>query len=106
MKLPRRLDVGPVRYAVTTDPLPVAKMGDQLGECNIDRATITIDPDQPADVLRESLMHEALHALTAFTGLAGEISRDQEERLVNRLAPALLDTMRRNPKAVAYWMEK
>lgn len=106
MNLPRTLTVGPVRYRVTTRPKAVAKMGqEQLGCCNPDRATITLHPDQPATVMRESLLHEALHAVTDLVGVAADLGAGKDERLVRRLAPALLSLLRDNPDAVTYWTE-
>jgi hypothetical protein len=106
VKPPRRIRVGPVTYEVTSDALAVAEMGhDKLGETQDDFARIVLHPKQSPAVRRVSLMHELLHAVNEHTGLDDSLGDKVEEDVTNRIAPALLDTFRRNPKLVAYLME-
>lgn len=45
---------------------------------------------------------QVLHTLTNLVGINTELDAKDEESLVNRLAPALLDCLRANPTFVAY----
>jgi hypothetical protein len=51
-------------------------------------------------------MHECLHAITEFTGVATDLGKDKDEAICLRLAPMLLTVLRQNPKLVAYLLEK
>lgn len=61
---------------------------------------ITIEPDQKGNFLRDTLLHEVLHA--CLFAAAGGMTTDEEERLVASLTPVLLDTLRRNPGLLAF----
>ena len=98
---PRRLKVGPHRYAVecSTDLL---FHGDRRGSTDVDRHRIIVASDLAPSLTRETVLHELLHALWDTTPLRLEPISKREEDVVTALAPPLLDTLRRNPKLVAY----
>ncbi len=98
----RTLQVGPFTYTVKQDVCAVAKLDSELGTCDPDELTITITPTAPERVQQECLVHEALHAMTALTGLAHELGEEVDERVVRRLAPVLLEVLSRNPRFVEY----
>jgi hypothetical protein len=60
-----------------------------------------IEPGQEDGQKRDSLMHEALHALFAMLGLDQEWGT-KTEGYVTRLSPALLALLRDNPDLVGY----
>lgn len=80
--------------------MPELKGGITYSECSI-----VIDPDQPMDRLRETVLHEILHGVLHLAGY-GNAEADHElyEQLVSRIAPVLLDTLRRSPNAVRFML--
>ena len=105
MKRPRRVQVGPHTYFVSYDAGDIAKVsvesGDQLaGHCWPSKGEIVVAPDLSPSQTRDTLLHEVLHACWSLVGLGeGKLT---EERVVLALAPALLDTLDRNPKLRNY----
>lgn len=101
--IPDRITIGPAVYTVSTDEVDLLRAcrsdrADLLGHVDHRHLTIVLDADQAPGSLRDTLLHECLHAVLDYTGLAYEI--DNDEALVRRLAPALLDLLRRNPPLV------
>jgi hypothetical protein len=106
MKPPKRINVGPFVYDVTFDRATMdARVREEstalIGHHDGAVLTIDIDPDQAVGQARDTLLHELLHAIADVTGLS-EAWGDREEEFVGRLSPAILDTLRRNPKLVRY----
>jgi hypothetical protein len=92
MDIPRYLKVGPFNYTVelhdgywNKDDIRV------YGEVDERSATIHLDVDASPEVIRDSIVHEVIHAILLM------YDRDDED-LVRLLAPMLLQIMRDNPK--------
>jgi hypothetical protein len=92
MDIPRYLKVGPFNYTVelhdgywNKDDIRVYGEVDERG------ATIHLDVDASPEVIRDSIVHEVIHAILLM------YDRDDED-LVRLLAPMLLQIMRDNPK--------
>ncbi len=107
MKLPKRIQVGPFTYTVVVDKAAMdalcrAGRTELLGRCDEAQLTIHVEPDQADGQKRDTVLHETLHALVASTGLAEQLDGDLEELIVRALSTAVLDTLRRNPKLVAF----
>jgi hypothetical protein len=107
VKLPRRIHVGPHIYSVVCDAAAMAAEcrdagEDLVGRCSHRTLTIHIEPDQARSQMRDTLLHEVLHAVANMTALDGEWGAEREEEVILRLAPALLDVLRRNPRLVAF----
>lgn len=67
---------------------------------------IIIDPH--IRQLRDTLLHETLHALVAQTGLAeagGPLHGDAEEQVIRALAPLLLHLLAENPRLVQFLVD-
>lgn len=64
------------------------------------RLDSTLGPDYKATVL----LHEVLHAVFFLGGVEPLCPKGDEEPIVKALAPLLRDTLRRNPRLVAYIM--
>jgi hypothetical protein len=64
---------------------------------------IALQPDCAEMVIRETLLHEVLHALFYNTGLTERLSEKMEEQVIRSLSPALFDLLRRNPALLPYW---
>lgn len=99
--------VGPFTYTIHADANRMNQKcrdrdDDLRGHVDLMALTIDLDPTFAPATIAESLLHEVLHTITHVTGIDGDLDDDREEALVNRLSPALLDTLRRNPTLVAY----
>jgi hypothetical protein len=104
---PHRVHVGPHLYDVIYDKDAIYKLsvnhGEQcVGHCDVLDLIITIDPDQADSQIRDTLLHEVLHACLDLIGINGDIDADTEEKLVRRLAPILLLVLRDNQQLVSY----
>lgn len=105
--IPATITVGPHTYAVVVDENAInarsrEEKTDLLGQHDPINLTITLRPEQAPSTLVETLLHEVLHALLSQTGIVADIGNEEEEKAVNRLAPLLLDTLRRNPALVEF----
>lgn len=98
---PGCVKVGPHHY--TVDPDDRASQRDARGEAYTDRCAIVYDDRMHQSALRETLLHETLHAVWAATGLpAVEGANDEEEVIVASLSPLLLGVLRDNPRLVTF----
>lgn len=70
-------------------------------------AGIHIDRKQSESGLRDTVLHEAMHAIIYLAGIkkALELDHDDEEKLVVTLTPWILALMRDNPALVEFLME-
>ena len=92
MDLPRYLRIGPFRYTVELHDGYWNKDDERVyGETDERTATINLDTDASPEVIRDSVVHEILHAILLM------YDKDDED-LVRLLAPMLLQVMRDNPK--------
>lgn len=92
MEIPRYLRIGPFNYVVETHEGYWNKDDIRVyGEVDERASTINLDVDASADVIRDSIVHEILHAILLM------YDKDDED-LVRLLAPMLLQVMRDNPK--------
>lgn len=111
MKPPKTIVVGPITYTVSTDRADlnavVVKEGESLvGHVDHDAQTITLHDELGRDALAETLWHEVLHGIFDQVGIATELGPADEEKMIRRLSPATLDTLRRNPKLVRFLLEE
>jgi hypothetical protein len=105
VKPPKSVQVGPHPYSVRVSASGIAARSHQESTClsghtDLDLCEITIDPKMVLSQKQDTLLHEVLHALFSLVGC--ELSHDDEEKLVRRLAPALLQAMQANPALVNY----
>lgn len=81
-----------------------------LGACYFYENRIEVKSGQPASQERDAVLHEVLHALVRVSRLhhppAPLANYDKEELVVANLTTQLLDTLRRNPRLVAYLLER
>ena len=87
------------------DENEVGKNAMGLSNSGTHEITIRTAPSVSPEAERDTLLHEAIHALLAHTGLDQEMSDSRAERLICRLTPAILSLMRENPHLVSYLME-
>lgn len=109
--IPRYLQVGPHRYRIVVDAGAASELSVDLGETSTVLARIVVHPGQARTQLRDTLLHEALHALLDTAGLTAPGTyltlhdHDDQERLIASLSPLLLDTLRRNPALLTFLLE-
>lgn len=92
MDIPRYLKIGPFTYTVELHEGYWNKDDERVyGEVDERAATINLDVDASPEMIRDSIVHEILHAILLM------YNKDDED-LVRLLAPMLLQVMRDNPK--------
>lgn len=106
-KPPKQITVGSLTYTVTTSKATIDAAcrdegADLYGRTDHTRLAIALDPDNAPAMQRQTLMHEAMHCITERVGLTTELPAGDEEKLVRRIAPALLDLLCTNPQLVEY----
>ena len=79
-----------------------------LGLTDSDQRAIVINSEQAKESMQETFLHECLHAMVASVALNRDLLADDEdeERMVKRLAPALLLFLRDNPGAVEFLVRR
>jgi hypothetical protein len=100
MKLPKKLRIGPHIYQI----IFVKNMwqdADAVGTTNKDSCEIKVDPNQADSQLVNTVIHEALHAMSDGLGKTDE----KEEKLCEWYAPKLLQFIQDNKKLVQYIWE-
>jgi hypothetical protein len=70
-----------------------------LGQCDTTATLIELEPDQSLQRLRDTVLHECIHAMATAADLGDE---NTEEDWAARLTPYLLDFMRRNPSLLEW----
>lgn len=110
MKRPQYVDIGPYRWDITYDKtglelkhLARLGVGDVHGLTIHSELRIIIEDGLNDQFLKDTVLHEILHALCYTHNIdvpfsMEEKDRDErEEKLVAALSTALLDVMQRNP---------
>lgn len=103
MDVPSKVIIAGRRYEISTDPADLAKASrleqETLhGYCDRQAQRILVLNDSHDQNAAETLVHEILHAVTQIVGLADEWGEAVEEATINRLAPAITQTIAENPK--------
>lgn len=83
-----------------TPDFSLAREGHAAGSTSVARLRILIDADQHEMQLRDTALHEVIHASLHVQELGAD-----DEAFVARLAPVLLDVLRSNPHLVAWLTE-
>jgi hypothetical protein len=99
---PKEIEVGPYTYTVAHgDTVTRRQLGGDHGETDHSELIIKIN-ERASGVVRETLVHELLHALSDLAGLQEQYGAEADEQWCRRIAPWLLDTLRRNPDLVDF----
>jgi hypothetical protein len=86
--------------------VPPERLDGAYGRTSARAQLIELAADQPPANMRDSLLHEVLHACFAQTSLASDRSWERrEEQVVRALTPVLLQVLRSNPKLVRALLE-
>lgn len=91
--MPDALRILSKKWSVRTQ---TPKGGKDVGECTFSTATIWVSPNQSIDHQRDTLLHEAMHAIEE------ELGAGMRERQIKLMATGILDLLRSNPALVAY----
>jgi len=110
VKPPSRLRIGPFTYQVHCDAAGINRARQKMRDnerylCAAHwqvEGEIFICPKQSPGMQRCSLLHEIQHACYDLANHPDEMT---EEDAIARLAPALLDTLQRNPELRAFLFE-
>lgn len=99
MTVPKSIEIGASVWAVTIDATI-----DELGTTTPRRTEIKVNPNQSPASMRDTVLHELLHAVCSESGMshAMGVSDDDEERMIRILTPMLLQVLRRNPRLHTY----
>lgn len=75
-----------------------------LGATHVDKGLIRLrgGGEQSEDQMRDTMLHEVLHAVVRLTYQEKSFAKSDDEDAVGAIATHLLDTLRRNPDLVAY----
>lgn len=108
--LPKIVKVGPFDYQLVKDQAAIDRCSAEsqevrLGECDTEKQRITLSPKLAPQMEVDTALHEVLHAISDMVGLASDLGGEVEEKVIRRLSPAILDTLRRNPGFVKYLLE-
>ena len=91
-----RIYVAPYWYTIKYDKL-LSSVAGVLGACGTDDLTMLMQADNPPDVMAETLLHEAMHAMWAQTNLLKMFSSDEQEAVIYAMAPRIMAMLRDNP---------
>lgn len=104
MKPPSRITVVGHEYRLAPSLKPDLGVGDGTelaGHWDGSSSLITLAQSLSASVMRETVLHEVLHALARYTNTAG-----LNERTISQVCPSLLDTLRRNRKLTEFLLAR
>jgi hypothetical protein len=98
--LPLVVTVGPHPYAMRYVSGLMHEDGDALlGLCATDDLVIQLEEKQPTSLLRETVLHELVHAIASQFGLSDE---NTEEEWANAVGVGMLQVLRQNPRLVSW----
>lgn len=114
---PSHILVGPFRFRIEFDEAPLREsfMLDDVMRFGLtipERLLIVISPNRPEDALKQTLVHETLHAINwtyniIFVALDPKSEEhEREETYVSVMSSPLLDTLKRNPQVTAWLLEE
>lgn len=93
----KEVDVLGKTYKVTVIR-DMASVDDALGKCKPEHCAIWIAKDQNEQQVRDTLLHEILHAVYSEMGIEEDVKEEQEETIVRRMGTGLLYVIRNNPE--------
>lgn len=100
MKPPKVIYVGTFDYDVEVKKLQT----DLFGETDNTNSTISLHKKQSLANLRDTLMHEVLHAVFFASGICRLLGWDNEteEKAIRMLTPWLLQLIQENPALIEF----
>ena len=103
--IPAYVKVGGRTYTIHSD-LDTSRLTSDDGSRGMtftERLRIHINSDMPVELIRETLLHECMHAAWDIVGLSrsGDAA-EHEEQVIKALAPTLAAMLRENPEVNAF----
>jgi hypothetical protein len=102
MKLPESVKVGHFVYNIEDWCHRSANANGAYGMCSKQEGVIRIDTKALPQMVRDTLLHEIMHACYREWGIASE---DDEERTVGQMATAMTTVMIDNPELRKWFAE-
>jgi hypothetical protein len=104
---PRHVTVGPYRYQLVVSAAEIARANRvdaelRLGMTDHRHLRILVCDDAADLIVKETTLHEVLHACFAASGLSTPAGGDEEERVVAALSPVLFGALRANEGLVSW----
>ena len=93
--MPKNIKVGYFNYTVTEN----ANLVEDIGQTKLDKLIIEIDPNYPEQIIKETLLHECLHAILKDAYI---IDEELEERLVTMISPLLMLLIKENTELKSF----
>lgn len=104
-EMPRLVLVGPHVYQLRFVSGLMHEDGTALlGQCLTDQLRIELEEDQPESLLRETVLHELVHAIAAQYSI-NEDGKEEEE-WASALGVGMLAVLRHNPQLTAWIVSK
>jgi hypothetical protein len=94
---PLKIRIGGVEYRILYS---LEMKGKLLGECDHDRSQIEISQDQSPEMIKSTLLHEAIHTL------AHHIDWKPREDTVRKIEKMMFTFLRENKEVVKWLMEE
>lgn len=107
MNPPRHVKVGAYRYELVVSAAEIARANRHDGELRLGLTDhrglrIYVCDDAAELVVKETTLHELLHACFAASGLQMGAGGEEEERVVAALSPVLFGALRANEGLVSW----
>lgn len=101
MRYPKSIKVGPYEFTLVKDKWlgPIAQ---NAGVTGTDVERIHIATGLSKGMERDTVLHEALHAVWTQTALDRKYDEEAEEEAIWQLSPRILALLRDNPELVEY----
>lgn len=97
----KKIDILGKTFRITYDP-QLASIDAASGKCKSDLCQIWVGTESDPQQIRDTMLHEVLHAVYGEMGLGEDIEDKYEESIVRRLATGLLYVIRHNPKLMDF----
>ena len=94
-KMPKSVKVGYFNYTIKENE----DLVENLGLTKLDKLIIEITPSYPEQIVKETLLHECLHAILKDSFLFND---EIEENLVSMISPQIMMVMKDNPDLKSY----
>ena len=95
-KIPKHVEIIGHKYSVV---ISTEMSEDELGRCDYNNQKILISNHQASDTIRDTLLHEIIHAIHWLMGLG---DNSTEEEFTARTTTGLRSVMLQNPEVVNY----
>ena len=93
--IPAKVKIGYFDYKIKANSDLVMEMG----LTKVDKLLIEVDPSYPDQIVKETLLHECMHAIFKDTFLVDD---ETEEKIIRMLSPGVMHLLKDNPDLQSY----